>query len=215
MKRPNAAHSLLETVQRAVDGGVTIVQYRSTNPDAGTCYREALPIRDFLASRGVPFIVNNRIDLALALDADGVHIGQRDLPVPAVRAMIGPDRILGLSVSNADQLRAVDAALVDYLGMGPVFPTISKLNAPPVLGVDGFALPWPHNLPCPSSPSAGLDAERARLVRATGAASGIAVVSAICGAEDPEAAARRWPDRLHSGNKRAAKHFFKRHAFTN
>ena len=182
-------HSLLETVQRAVDGGVTIVQYRSTNPDAGTCYREALPIRDFLASRGVPFIVNNRIDLALALDADGVHIGQRDLPVPAVRAMIGPDRILGLSVSNADQLRAVDAALADYLGMGPVFPTISKLNAPPVLGVDGFAA-LASQSPLPVVAIGGLDAERARLVRATGAASGIAVVSAICGAEDPEAAAR-------------------------
>lgn len=182
-------HSLLETVQRAVDGGVTIVQYRSTNPDAGTCYREALPIRDFLASRGVPFIVNNRIDLALALDADGVHIGQRDLPVPAVRSMIGPDRILGLSVSNADQLRAVDAALVDYLGMGPVFPTISKLNAPPVLGVDGFAALAPRS-PLPVVAIGGLDAERARLVRATGAAGGIAVVSAICGAEDPEAAAR-------------------------
>lgn len=182
-------HSLLETVQRAVDGGVTIVQYRSTNPDAGTCYREALPIRDFLASRGVPFIVNNRIDLALALDADGVHIGQRDLPVPAVRAMIGPDRILGLSVSNADQLRAVDAALVDYLGMGPVFPTISKLNAPPVLGVEGFTALAPRS-PLPVVAIGGLDAERARLVRATGAAGGIAVVSAICGAEDPEAAAR-------------------------
>ena len=182
-------HSLLETVQRAVDGGVTIVQYRSTNPDAGTCYREALPIRDFLASHGVPFIVNNRIDLALALDADGVHIGQRDLPVPAVRAMIGPDRILGLSVSNADQLRAVDAALVDYLGMGPVFPTISKLNAPPVLGVDGFAA-LASQSPRPVVAIGGLDVERARLVRATGAASGIAVVSAICGAEDPEAAAR-------------------------
>lgn len=182
-------HSLLETVQRAVDGGVTIVQYRSTNPDAGTCYREALPIRDFLASRGVPFIVNNRIDLALALDADGVHIGQRDLPVPAVRSMIGPDRILGLSVSNADQLRAVDAALVDYLGMGPVFPTISKLNAPPVLGVDGFAA-LASRSPLPVVAIGGLDAERARLVRATGAAGGIAVVSAICGAEDPEAAAR-------------------------
>ena len=160
-----------------MDGGVTIVQYRSTNPDAGTCYREALPIRDFLASRGVPFIVNNRIDLALALDADGVHIGQRDLPVPAVRAMIGPDRILGLSVSNADQLRAVDAALVDYLGMGPVFP------------VDGFAA-LASQSPLPVVAIGGLDAERARLVRATGAASGIAVVSAICGAEDPEAAAR-------------------------
>ena len=182
-------HSLLETVQRAVDGGVTIVQYRSTNPDAGTCYREALPIRDFLASHGVPFIVNNRIDLALALDADGVHIGQRDLPVPAVRAMIGPDRILGLSVSNADQLRAVDAALVDYLGMGPVFPTISKLNAPPVLGVDGFAA-LASQSPLPVVAIGGLDVERARLVRATGAASGIAVVSANCGAEDPEAAAR-------------------------
>lgn len=182
-------HSLLETVQRAVDGGVTIVQYRSTNPDAGTCYREALPIRDFLASRGVPFIVNNRIDLALALDADGVHIGQRDLPVPAVRAMIDLDRILGLSVSNADQLRAVDAALVDYLGMGPVFPTISKLNAPPVLGVDGFAA-LASQSPLPVVAIGGLGVERARLVRATGAASGIAVVSAICGAEDPEAAAR-------------------------
>lgn len=182
-------HSLLETVQRAVDGGVTIVQYRSTNPDAGTCYREALPIRDFLASRGVPFIVNNRIDLALALDADGVHIGQRDLPVPAVRAMIGLDRILGLSVSNADQLRAVDAALVDYLGMGPVFSTISKLNAPPVLGVDGFAA-LASQSPLPVVAIGGLGVERARLVRATGAASGIAAVSAICGAEDPEAAAR-------------------------
>lgn len=182
-------HSLLETVQRAVDGGVTIVQYRSTNPDAGTCYREALPIRDFLASRGVPFIVNNRVDLALALDADGVHIGQRDLPVPSVRAMIGPDKILGLSVSNADQLRAVDASLVDYLGMGPVFSTISKLNAPPVLGVEGFAA-LASQSPLPVVAIGGLDAERARQVRATGTAAGIAVVSAICGVEDPEAAAR-------------------------
>lgn len=182
-------HSLLDTVRRAVDGGVTIVQYRSTNPDAGTCYREALPIRDLLASRGVPFIVNNRIDLALALDADGVHIGQRDLPVPSVRAMIGPDKILGLSVSNPDQLRAVDTSLVDYLGMGPVFPTISKLNAPPVLGVEGFAA-LASQSPLAVVAIGGLDADRARQVRATGAAAGIAVVSAICGVEDPEAAAR-------------------------
>lgn len=182
-------HSLLDTVRRAVDGGVTIVQYRSTNPDAGTCYREALPIRDLLASRGVPFIVNNRIDLALALDADGVHIGQRDLPVPSVRAMIGPDKILGLSVSNPDQLRAVDTSLVDYLGMGPVFPTISKLNAPPVLGVEGFAA-LASQSPLPVVAIGGLDADRARQVRTTGAAAGIAVVSAICGVEDPEAAAR-------------------------
>lgn len=182
-------YSLLETVRKAADGGVTMVQYRSTNPDAGTCYREALPIRDFLASRGIPFIINNRIDLALALEADGVHIGQRDLPVPSVRAMIGPDKILGLSVSNKEQLRAVDASLVDYLGMGPVFPTISKLNAPPVLSVEGFAA-LASQSPLPVVAIGGLDAERARQVRATGTASGIAVVSAICGAENPKAAAR-------------------------
>lgn len=182
-------YSLLETVQKAVDGGVTIVQYRATNPDGGTCYREALPIRDFLAGRGIPFIINNRVDLALALDADGVHIGQRDLLVPAVRAMIGKEKILGLSVSNIDQLRAVDASLVDYLGMGPVFPTISKLNAPPVLGVEGFA-GLASQSPLPVVAIGGLDAARAAQVRATNAAAGIAVVSAICGVEDPETAAR-------------------------
>lgn len=103
--------------------------------------------------------------------------------------MIGPDKILGLSVSNENQLRAVDAALVDYLGMGPVFPTISKLNAPPVLGVEGFSA-LASQSPLPVVAIGGLDAERARQVRATGTASGIAVVSAICGAENPEAAAR-------------------------
>ena len=86
-------------------------------------------------------------------------------------------------------LRAVDAALVDYLGMGPVFPTISKLNAPPVLGVEGFSA-LASQSPLPVVAIGGLDAERARQVRATGTASGIAVVSAICGAENPEAAAR-------------------------
>lgn len=180
---------MLETVERAVAGGVTIVQYRSTNPDAGTCWAEAKPIADFLRSRGVTFIVNNRLDLALALDADGVHIGQRDLPVPLARRLIGPEKILGLSVSNRAQLDAVDPALVDYLGMGPVFPTVSKRNAPPELGVENFAK-LAASAPLPVVAIGGLNAERARAVRATGTAAGIAVVSAICGAEDPEAAAR-------------------------
>ena len=181
-------HSLLETVRKAVDGGVTIVQYRSTNPDAGTCYREALPIRDFLAARGIPFIVNNRIDLALALDADGVHIGQRDLPVPSVRAMIGPNKILGLSVSNMDQLRAVDASLVDYLGMGPVFPTISKLNAPPVLGVEGFAA-LASRSPLPVVAIGGVNAATVPCLSELDV-DGAAVVSAIFAADDIEAATR-------------------------
>lgn len=180
---------MLETVEAAVAGGVTIVQYRSTNPDAGTCYAEAKPIADFLRSRGVTFIVNNRLDLALALDADGAHIGQRDLPVPLARKILGEEKILGLSVSNRAQLDAVDPALVDYLGMGPVFPTVSKKNAPPDLGVENFAKLAALS-PLPVVAIGGLDAARARAVRATGTVAGVAVVSAICGADDPEAAAR-------------------------
>lgn len=92
---------MLETVERAVAGGVTIVQYRSTNPDAGTCWAEAKPLADFLRSRGITFIVNNRVDLALALDADGVHVGQRDLPVPQTRRLIGPEKFSGSRFQTA------------------------------------------------------------------------------------------------------------------
>ncbi len=180
---------MLETVERAIAGGVTIVQYRSTNPDAGTCWAEAKPLADFLRSRGITFIVNNRVDLALALDADGVHIGQRDLPVPQTRRLIGPEKILGLSVSNRAQLDAVDPALVDYLGIGPVFPTISKSDAAPETGLENLAKLAALS-PLPVVAIGGLNVERSRAVRATGTVAGIAVVSAICGAEDPEAAAR-------------------------
>jgi len=180
---------MLETVERAVAGGVTIVQYRSTNPDAGTCWAEAKPLADFLRSRGITFIVNNRVDLALALDADGVHVGQSDLPVPQTRRLIGPEKILGLSVSNRAQLDAVDPALVDYLGIGPVFPTISKSDAAPETGIENLAKLATLS-PLPVVAIGGLNVERSRAVRATGTVAGIAVVSAICGAEDPEAAAR-------------------------
>ncbi len=180
---------MLETVERAIAGGVTIVQYRSTNPDAGTCWAEAKPLADFLRSRGITFIVNNRVDLALALDADGVHVGQRDLPVPQTRRLIGPEKILGLSVSNRAQLDAVDPALVDYLGIGPVFPTISKSDAAPETGLENLAKLAALS-PLPVVAIGGLNVERSRAVRATGTVAGIAVVSAICGAEDPEAAAR-------------------------
>ena len=180
---------LLGTVEAAIAGGVTIVQYRSDNPDAGTCYEEAKVLAEFLRPRGVPFIVNNRVDLALALDADGVHVGQRDLPVPVVRELIGEEKILGFSVSNRADFDAVDVAKVDYLGIGPVFPTISKADASPDLGLADFA-ELAARSPLPVVAIGGLDVARARAVRATGTVAGIAVVSAICGAEDPAAAAR-------------------------
>lgn len=182
-------HGLLETVRRAVSGGVSIVQYRRDLDDHAAVLAEVLPLRDFLRSAGVPLIINNDVALAVEIGADGIHIGQSDMPVGEARAMIGPDMILGLTVANDAEMDAVDASLVDYVGCGPVFPTISKDDAPPALGVEKWG-ELAARCPVPICAIGGLDAERARAVRATGYCDGIAVVSAICAAEDTEQAAR-------------------------
>lgn len=175
---------LLDTVVAAVEGGATIVQYRSENPNAGTCYAEAKPIAEFLRSRKIPFIVNNRVDLALALDADGVHVGQKDLPVDEVRKLIGPSKILGFSVSNLAELEATPSTLVDYLGIGPVFSTQTKKDAAPETGLDCF-LEFVAGTTLPVVAIGGINLERARAIRTAAPEAGIAVVSAICGAENP------------------------------
>lgn len=182
-------HGLLETVRRAVSGGVSIVQYRRDLDDHAAVLAEVLPLRDFLRSAGVPLIINNDVALAVEIGADGIHIGQSDMPVGEARAMIGPDMILGLTVANDAEMDAVDASLVDYVGCGLVFPTISKDDAPPALGVEKWG-ELAARCPVPICAIGGLDAERARAVRATGHCDGIAVVSAICAAENPEQAAR-------------------------
>lgn len=179
---------LLETVEAAVDGGVTIVQYRSENPNAGTCYAEALQLADFLRFRKIPFIVNNRTDLALAVNADGVHVGQKDLPVEAVRRLIGTKKILGLSVSDWREMEAAKTAPIDYLGIGPVFPTATKTDAAPALGAENFAKLSAQS-PFPAVAIGGISVERARALRRAVPGVGIAVVSAICGAENPRLAA--------------------------
>lgn len=181
--------SLPETVEAAIAGGVTIVQYRSEHAYGGAAYREALPLIEICRNAGVPFIVNDRIDLALALDADGVHIGQRDFPPEVARRILGPKKIIGFSCSDLDEVRAVDEKLVDYLGLGPVFPTQTKTDAAPAMGLEGLAV-------CTAATSlpvvaiGGINIGNASAVRAAGSNIGIAVVSAICAAPDPKAAAR-------------------------
>ncbi|MBR5878166.1 MAG: thiamine phosphate synthase [Akkermansia sp.] len=182
-------YGLLETVRRAVAGGVSIVQYRRDLDDHEAVLAEVLPLRDFLRGAGVPLIINNDVALAVEIGADGIHIGQGDMPVAEARAMIGPDMILGLTVANDAEMDGVDATLVDYVGCGPVFPTISKDDAPADLGVAKWA-ELAARCPVPICAIGGLDVERSRAVRATGHCDGIAVVSAICAAEDPEQAAR-------------------------
>ena len=182
-------YGLLETVRRAVACGVSIVQYRRDLEDHAAVLAEVLPLRDFLREAGVPLIINNDVELAVEIGADGIHIGQSDMPVAEARALIGPEMILGLTVANDAEMDAVDATLVDYVGCGPVFPTISKDDAPADLGVAKWA-ELAARCPVPICAIGGLDVERSRAVRATGHCDGIAVVSAICAAEDPEQAAR-------------------------
>lgn len=182
-------YGLVETVRRAVEGGVTIVQYRSEKLSHEEQRREVLPLQAYLRSVNIPLIINDNVQLAVEIDADGIHIGQDDMPVPQARALIGADKILGLTVTTKEQMAAVDTALVDYLGCGPVFPTITKDDAPPPMGVDGWA-ELARLSPLPVVAIGGLNKERTAAIRATGLAAGVAVVSYICAAENPTKAAQ-------------------------
>lgn len=179
---------LLETVRRAICGGATVVQYRREHADPATMLQEAAQLRKLTRETGIPFIVNNDVRLALEVEADGVHVGQQDMPPAQVRRLIGRGMMLGLSVSNADEMRAVDTSLVDYVGCGPVFPTVTKGDAAPAVGAEGWAR-LSALCPVPLVAIGGINAARAREIRAAGRCDGVAVVSAICGAPDPAAAA--------------------------
>ena len=181
-------HGLLETVKRAVQGGVTVVQYRTVNKDYATQLAEATSLQAFLKEAGVPLIINNNVELAMEIGADGVHVGQDDMPVEEARRRIGPDMILGLSVSNAKQMAAVNTELVDYVGCGPVFPTNTKTDAAKDVGMEGWNQ-LAAACPLPVVAIGGLDKERTAAVRATGLAAGVAIVSYICAAENTEQAA--------------------------
>lgn len=177
---------LLEIVAAAVAGGVTLVQLR--NPDLGgrALLEQALALKARLAGTGVPLIVNDRVDVAHAAGADGVHVGQSDLPADAARALLGPDAIIGLSITEPGQLAAVPPG-VDYLGVGPVFATATKGDAAPPLGLGGLrAIAGATALPTVAI--GGIDRTNASEVRATGVC-GLSVVSAISSAADPRAAA--------------------------
>lgn len=183
-------YGLVETVRRAVEGGVTLVQYRSEKLTYEEQKAQVLPLQQYLRSVGVPLIINDNVALAVEIDAEGIHIGQDDMPVAEARALIGADKILGLTVTTAEQMAAVNTEQVDYIGCGPVFPTITKDDAPPPMGVEGWA-ELAKLSPLPIVAIGGLNAERTAAIRATGLAAGVAVVSAICAAENPTAAAQQ------------------------
>jgi thiamine-phosphate pyrophosphorylase len=131
--------SNLEVIQAAIDGGVTLVQLREKALPTRDFYIEALGIRGYLRSRGIPLIINDRIDIALAVDADGVHIGQEDMPLEVARQILGPDKIIGVSVFTPDEARAAEAEGADYLGLSPIFVTSTKPELTKQIGIAGIA----------------------------------------------------------------------------
>jgi thiamine-phosphate pyrophosphorylase len=178
---------LLASVEAAIAGGVSIVQYRTDGGTKRELYENAIILRDLLRRLDVPLIINDHVDLALAIDADGVHVGQNDLPAAIVRRLIGTEKILGLSTSNREQVLDVDENVVDYIGIGPVFPTQSKRNAPPAIGVAGLTA-IAAIAPVPNVAIGGITIGRAPAVYASGV-TGIAVVSALSYADDVQSAA--------------------------
>lgn len=177
-----------EIVEQAVDSGVTIVQLRLKTADGRVLYERAVQLRRRLAPRGVPLIINDRLDVALAARADGVHLGQSDLPCAEARRLAGPDFLIGISVGSPEEAVCAERDGASYVAASPVFATPTKTDAPPPVGLAGVAaIRRATRLPLVAI--GGLHAGNAAEVIRAGA-DGIAVVSAIMAAEDPAAAAR-------------------------
>ena len=124
--------TLYEQVELALRGGATCVQLREKELDRDGFYREAKELKTLCARFGVPLIINDNVELALEVDADGVHVGQEDMDAQDVRSLIGPDKILGVTAKTIEQARKAQQAGADYLGSGAVFGSTTKLNAKPM-----------------------------------------------------------------------------------
>lgn len=174
---------MVSTAVQAARNGATVVQLRAPNWKKRQWLETARELKAALAPYGIPLIINDHIDVALAVDAEGVHIGQDDMPVAETRRLIGPDKILGLSISSAAELATVPAAGVDYLGIGPVYPTGTKADAGEATGVPLFAeLVAATELPVVAI--GGIHRENCAPLFVAGT-DGVAVISAICGQGDP------------------------------
>ena len=176
------ARPLVEVLTSAAEAGASLFQYRNKTASMKEAYLEALALRQAAAKAGVLFIVNDRCDLALAVDADGVHLGQGDLPLDLARKVMGPDKLIGISTHNPDQVREATAGKPDYLGFGPIFKPGSKQDHDPVVGLEGLrAMRRLTSLPVFAI--GGIQIDQAGEVMRAGA-NGVAVISAILKAPD-------------------------------
>jgi len=192
---------LAELSAAAAKGGATLVQLRDKSGTTKQLVEEAAAIKRALRGSGVPLIINDRVDVALASGADGVHLGREDLGVEDARRLVGPSAIIGVSVKSEADVMKLAIGAVDYACIGGVFATASKDNPDPPIGLDGLrrlrSLLRERAPQLPVGAIAGITEENAAAVIGAGA-EGIAVISAVIAADDAEAAARRLRDIVDS-----------------
>jgi thiamine-phosphate pyrophosphorylase len=181
----------------AIAGGARLFQYRDKLSSGGEAYDRALLLRRLAKEAGAIFLVNDRCDLALAVDADGVHLGQDDLPLELARAIMGEGKLIGISTHRLDQVLAARAG-ADYLAFGPIFATGTKPDHEPVVGVEGLRAIRPHTS-LPVFAIGGITLDLVAPVLQAGA-NGVAVISALAGSTDVAGTARAFIERLTRGD---------------
>ncbi|MCQ2961557.1 MAG: thiamine phosphate synthase [archaeon] len=175
----------LKTIEESIKGGVSIVQIREKTAETLDFYNLALKVKKITTKYNVPLIINDRIDVALAIDADGVHVGQNDIPCDVTRKLIGKDKILGVSASTISEAKKAQEDGADYIGTGAVFPTATKDDAPSITKQDLKKIVDAIDIPVVAI--GGINHENASELIETGI-SGLSVVSAIMNAENPKKA---------------------------
>ena len=188
--------SHIELTSLAIAGGADTIQFRQKSGSTREMIEIARQMKRLCKDAGVTFIVNDRIDVAIAAEADGVHLGQDDFPIPMAREMLGESPIIGGSAATMDEARVCLSEGADYVGFGPVYPTTSKDDAGPVSGID-ILKQVVEAIPLPIIAIGGVSAENTPQVMDAGAL-GIAVISAVCCQDDPEQATRALHQALHA-----------------
>jgi thiamine-phosphate pyrophosphorylase len=174
--------SLTDVLKEAATAGARLFQYRNKSASMREAYTEASALRQVALEAGVTFIVNDRCDLALAVNADGVHLGQGDLPLDLARKLMGWDKLIGISTHSPDQVREASAGKPDYLGFGPIFKPASKQDHDPVVGLEGLRT-IRRLTSLPVFAIGGIQIDQAGEVMRAGA-NGVAVISAVLKAPD-------------------------------
>ena len=191
--------SHLEVMRAAIEGGATAIQLRDKEATTRELVEVGRALRELARQRGVAFIVNDRVDVALAVDADGVHVGQDDMPARLARKLLGLDKIVGVSASTVEEALQAQADGADYVSASPVFSTPTKPDAAPPTGLEGLRA-FVEALRVPVVAIGGINEGNVGEVIKAGAA-GVAVISAVVAAPDVAEAARRLRQRIEEARK--------------